>query len=219
MVNTNIRFDPTSYNKFFNLDSVETRIIDFLRDTETEECERIWKLLKYSDMKALFRDNLTVKEKNDLIYKDSDEKDKRIFNFPFIEDEFVETCSLLKVYIHSITPVNHLISTVNVGIDILSHNKLSNVYNDDQDVLDGGRLIEDNVSVKNRNTVLLKSILHTLNGCLIQGVGTFQFNRELSESSNASLKLSNNRNFYGYSVVLSCQMSSMGAATNANRYR
>ena len=123
-------------------------------------------------------------------------------------------CSIIKIYLYSIQPVNHLLSTVNIGIDIITHNKISNVYNDESDVLDGGREVEENISTKNRNVIILKAILATLNGADIEGVGVLQFNKELSDKCQAEMKLSNNRNFYGYTVVLSCQMSGIGGAIN-----
>ena len=51
MINTNFKFmpDETQFNKFHNLDSVETRIINYLKNTDTDDCNRLWKLLKYSD--------------------------------------------------------------------------------------------------------------------------------------------------------------------------
>ena len=214
MINTNIQLVPNSFNHFINLDSIETRIINYLKNTKTEEAERIWKLLKYSDMQALYKDNLTAEQKDALIYKDADEMGKRVFNFPWIEDKFAETCSLLKVYVYNIQSKNHLISTVNVGIDILSHNKLSNVYNDLCDPDDNGRIIEENITVKNRNTVLLRSILCVLNGANIEGVGVLQFNGELSEYDKAAMKLSNDRDFYGYQLIMSCNMASLGRASN-----
>ena len=213
MINTNFQvFDETNFNHFINLDSIETRVIRYIRDSERPEAQRVWKLLKYNDVRALFNKDLTQKEKNDLIYLDQDQDKCRVFNFHFIEDEFVETCSLIKVYIHSIEPTNHLISKVNVGIDILSHNKLSNVYNDDGDVLDGGREVEEDIPVKNRNSVILRSLLSLLNGAVIEGVGVLQFNMEMTEKSNAEMRLTNNRNFYGYTMVMSCEMSGVGVA-------
>lgn len=216
MINTNFKFTPDqpSFNKFHNLDSVETRVINYIKDTTDEDCERLWKILKHSDMKALYQKNLSAQEKKSLIYQDRDESSCRVFTFRYIEDNFEEVCSLIKVYIHSIQPVNHLIATVNVGIDILTHNKISNVYNDECDVFDGGRLVEENISTKNRNSVMLKAILSTLNGANIEGVGVLQFNKELSDKCQAEMKLSNNKNFYGYTVVLSCQMSGMGDSIN-----
>ena len=56
--------DETQFNKFINIDSIDTRIVNYLRDSESKEAERIWKLLKYSDMRALFQEPLTKKEKN-----------------------------------------------------------------------------------------------------------------------------------------------------------
>lgn len=216
MINTNFRFTPdeTQFNKFHNLDSIETRIINYLKDTSTDDCDRLWKLLKYSDMKALYKDNLSAADKKNLIYQDRNESDCRVFTFPYIEDNFTEVCSIIKVYTYSVQPVNHLISTVNIGIDILTHNKISNIYNDESDILDGGREVEENISTKNRNTVILKAILATLNGADVEGVGVLQFNKELSDKCQAEMKLSNNRNFYGYTIVLSCQMSGIGGATN-----
>ena len=213
MINTNFQvFDETNFNHFINLDSVETRVIRYIRDSERPEAQRVWKLLKYNDARALFNKDLTQKEKNDLIYLDQDQDKCRVFNFHFIEDEFVETCSLIKVYIHSIEPTNHIISKVNIGIDILSHNKLSNIYNDDGDILDGGREVEEDIPVKNRNSVILRSLLSLLNGAVIEGVGVLQFNMEMTEKSKAEMRLTNNRNFYGYTMVMSCEMSGVGVA-------
>ena len=48
--------DETQFNKFINIDSIDTRIVNYLRDSESKEAERIWKLLKYSDMRALFQE-------------------------------------------------------------------------------------------------------------------------------------------------------------------
>jgi hypothetical protein len=214
-INTNFKiYDPTNFNHFTNLDSVETRIIEYIRDSQRDEAQRVWKLLKYNDTRALFQNNLTPKEKNDLIYLDQEQEKCRVFNFHYIEDEFVEMCSLIKVYIHSIEPVNHLVSRINVGIDILTHNKLTNVYNDNGDVLEGGRPVEENIPVKNRNTVILQALLSLLNGAIVEGVGVLQFNMEMTKKCNAEMKLTNNKNFYGYSLVLSCEMSAVGVAVN-----
>ena len=92
--------DETSFNQFSNLDSIDMRIINYIRDTECEEVDRIWKLLKYSTIRALFEKPLTKEEKNSLIYRDEDQMTKRVFNFPLVEDTITDTCSILKIYIH-----------------------------------------------------------------------------------------------------------------------
>lgn len=205
--------DETQFNKFINLDSIDTRIINYLKDDESKDAERIWKLLKYSDMRALFQEPLSKKDKNALIYRDIDQNSKRIFTMPLVEDSLTETCSILKIYLHSIVPTNHLLSVVNVQIDILSHNKLNNVYNDDNDLIEGGREVEEDITVKNRNNILLKSILKVLNGANIEGIGKLQFNNQLSkDSSMKGYSINNKINFYGYSLIMSCNMSGVGEA-------
>ena len=204
--------DETQFNKFINIDSIDTRIVNYLRDSESKEAERIWKLLKYSDMRALFQEPLTKKEKNELIYRDKDQNSKRIFTMPLVEDSMTETCSLLKIYISSIEPTDHLRATVNIAIDILSHNKLNNVYNDSNDILEEGREVEEDIVVKNRNNILLKSILGILNGANVEGVGMLQFNQSLTKESQMKNYSNNKTNFYGYSLVMSCIMSGMGEA-------
>ena len=204
--------DETQFNKFINIDSIDTRIVNYLRDSESKEAERIWKLLKYSDMRALFQEPLTKKEKNELIYRDKDQNSKRVFTMPLVEDSMTETCSLLKIYISSIEPTDHLRAIVNIAIDILSHNKLNNVYNDSNDILEEGREVEEDIVVKNRNNILLKSILGILNGANVEGVGMLQFNQSLTKESQMKNYSNNKTNFYGYSLVMSCIMSGMGEA-------
>ena len=206
--------DETFFNQFTNLDSIDMRIINYLRDTESKETNRIWKLLKHSHIRALYEQPLNKSEKNQLIYRDDNQMEKRVFNFPLVEEVITDTCSILKVYIHSIEPITHLSAKVNIEIDIVSHNSLTNVYNDESDLLDGGREIENNIITKNRNNILLKSILKTLNGANIEGVGKLQFNGELSKESKVKNHLNNQDNFYGYSLIMTCMISDMGEAIN-----
>ena len=71
--------------------------------------------------------------------------------------------------------------------------------------------IED-IVVKNRNNILLKSILGILNGANVEGVGMLQFNQSLTKESQMKNYSNNKTNFYGYSLVMSCIMSGMGEA-------
>ena len=202
--------DETQFNKFINIDSIDTRIVNYLRDSESKEAERIWKLLKYSDMRALFQEPLTKKEKNELIYRDKDQNSKRIFTMPLVEDSMTETCSLLKIYISSIEPTDHLRATVNIAIDILSHNKLNNVYNDSNDELENPlafRPVEQEIMLKSRQEVFLKNILAELNGADIEGVGVLVFDKNLSPFSQAKLGYFNNKNYTGYQLLMACMQS------------
>lgn len=208
--------DNNAFNRYSNLDSIEDRIINYLIQSDSINANRIWKMLKYGDKNALSHKDLTSSEKSKLIDTGaSDQSEFRIFKQPFMEDAFTVECSMLKFYIDSVIPTNHLIGIVNIGIDIMTHNKIQLVYNDAFDEIenpDTYRPIEQNIITKNRNTFLLKCLLAELNGTLIEGVGTLQFNQQLCMYSQARLGLFNNKNYCGYKLLMACNMS--GVSTN-----
>ena len=199
------------FNRFYNLDSIEERLINFLIKSDSDDANRIWKLLKYNSMEALLKENLTRKERSKLIDEgNGDQSTYRVFKQSFIEDAFVEEASLLKFYIDSTIPVNHLVSTVNIGIDIMTHNKMQLVYNDSTDELENEPLyreIEKNIITKNRNSVLLKCLLSEFNGKYVEGVGQLQFNQQLCYYSQARNGIFNNKNYNGFKLLIACQMS------------
>ena len=199
------------FNRFYNLDSIEERLINFLIKSDSDDANRIWKLLKYNSMDALLKENLTRKERSKLIDEgNGDQSTYRVFKQSFIEDAFVEEASLLKFYIDSTIPVNHLVSTVNIGIDIMTHNKMQLVYNDSTDELENDPLyreIEKNIITKNRNSVLLKCLLSEFNGKYVEGVGQLQFNQQLCYYSQARNGIFNNKNYNGFKLLIACQMS------------
>lgn len=210
-----------AYNRFSHLDSIEDRIIYYLlsekgkSDKQKELVHTLWRLLKYSDERCLINDSEhplpTFKEIYALVDNDNVIQNvKRIFRYPYIEESFTDQCSLLSVYVDTILPRNHLLADVNIGIDILIHNKISNVVNPLYD--DKGELLDSTegnpiIKMKNRATVFLKTVLALLNGADVAGVGKFQFNRELNRFVQSKLGLWNNRNFYGHKIIITCQMS------------
>lgn len=200
-----------NFNRFVNADSIEERIINHFITSDSEYANRICKLLKYSDSRALLKPNLTQKEKAELVDMDSEnQEEKRFFRSPFIEDAMTVQCSLIRVYIDSLVPKNHLNCIANIGFDIVTHNKIVNVYNDACDDLENPeqfRPIEKEVMMKSRNSVILKNLLAEINGLEIAGVGKFQFNQELSPFSQAKLGIFNNKNYMGYKVIVSVMMS------------
>lgn len=199
------------FNRFTNLDAIEERIINHLIKSDSIYANRIWKILKYSDSNALLQENLTQKEKSDLVDNDAEfQTTKRVFRYPFLEDAFTEQCSIFRVYIDSVIPMDHLKSIVNVGIDLVTHNKINNLYNDSGDQIENPEIYnptEDEVVIKSRKSVFLKNVLAELNGADIEGVGQLQFNRDQSAFSQAKLGLFNNRDYTGYKVIFSCLQS------------
>ena len=200
-----------NFNRFVNLDAIEERIINHFVTSDSESANRICKLLKYADSRALLYPNLSIKEKAELVDMDSTkQEEKRFFRSPFIEDAMTVQCSLIRIYIDSIVPKNHLNAIVNVGFDIVTHNKIVNVYNDSCDDLENPeqfRPIEQEVMMKSRNSVILKNLLAEINGLEIAGVGKFQFNQTLSPFSQAKLGIFNNKNYMGYKIIVPVMMS------------
>lgn len=207
-------YDVNEFNRFSNLDSVQERIINYLILTNTTDINRIWKLLKYNTIDALLKDDLTQEEKAKLVDNDGiHQSEKKVFRYPFIEDAFTVESSILRIYVDNLIPKNHLYSTVNIGFEIISHNKISNVYNDASDEIEQERIyrpIEKEVYIKDRNTVLLKSLLSALNGADVSGVGVLQFNSKESPFDNAKYGIFNNKNYSGFRLIMSCGMSGVG---------
>lgn len=210
-----IDYNNVMFNRFVNLDSIEERIINYLMNSKDVDAERLWKLLRYNDINALSQDNLTREEKSKLIYRgeESQSDDKRVFMQSYLEDKFVVQCSLMKIYVDSVVPTNHLLSIVNVGIDLMSHNKTQIVISDSFDELenpDTYRPIEGNVIYKNRNTLMLKCLLSVLNGATVEGVGQLQFNQQLSVFSQSRSGIFDNRQYNGSKNIISVNMSGVG---------
>jgi hypothetical protein len=224
MWNVDFEDDIAVFNKYSNLDSIEDRIIYYLlsEDNKTDEDKKIihniWRILFYNDRKCLIDDSKhplpTFKDIINLVDNDDvSQNDKRVFRSPFLEEAFTEQCSQIRIYIDSIIPTDHLLSQVNIGIDILIHNKLSNVANplyDDNGVPINPTEEYPMIGTKNRASILLRSVLALLNGADIAGIGKLQFNKKVSSLAQSRMGSWNMRNFYGHKIIIPCQMSGVG---------
>lgn len=213
-----INYGPagSAYNRFLNLDGVEDRIIYYLlspnnkTELELEQTYIIWKLLVYDDIDALNKPLPQYSDVVKLIANDNiTQNNFRIFRSPHMEDAWAQQCSLLKIYIDRIIPKDRYIARVNIGIDILTHNKIINlnVANDDNappiDTIDN---IEYKISQKSRVSVLTRAVLYLLNGANIQGVGTLEFSQDMDRYQQAQYGIWNNRNFEGIKLVMGVYM-------------
>ena len=207
--------DKNAYNRFVNLDSVEFRIIDFLAKSEDKYAQNLFKVLKYDSEDCLFKDNLSYEEKMELLYKNNgDASDERIYMSPYIDDAYTVQSSHLHIYVYSIVPQNHIISTVNIGIETIVHNKISNIYGDaslynpQSNPSELGPNGEPTIIYKSRASELVKCVLAALNGSFVAGVGTLQFNSQLTGSeSRSKMSLWNGKKFFGHMTIMSTQMS------------
>lgn len=210
-----------AYNRFPNLDSIEDRVIYYLisekgkTPDQLKKVHNIWQILSHDSINALNEPLLTQSDISKLVDEDNtgnDRINKRIFKTPFLDDAWTVQCSMLKIYIDSVIPVNNKLSIVNVGIDIITHNKLTNVYvadDDDSTVIDIVDGTPITVQSKSRVDVLLQSILYLLNGADIAGVGKMQFNYELSRYNQARYSIWNNRNYGGFKMCIGCQIGGL----------
>ena len=182
------------FNRFDNLENICYKIIEYLMLNN----ERLWKLLKYNSNDALLQENLTLEEKRKLIFTgNSVSKNYRVFLQPYLDDGFLEECAMIRVYPISIYPDNHLMGTVYIAIETISHVKIVNLMSDDE-----------MAPIKSRETVLLSEIYKTLIGRDVNGVGFLQFNREHGLQDKTLSNKWNNRNFFGHTTVMSVNLAS-----------
>ena len=165
----------------------------------------------YNDVDALNKPLPKYSDVIKLIANDNvNQIDKRIFRSPYLEDGWEEQCSILKIYVDTIVPKDHLRSIVNVGIDVITHNKIINIKapeDNDSTIIDMIDDIPIKIETMSRVTLLVKSVLYLLNGAEVAGVGRMQFNTERSRYNLAQYGIWNNRNFEGMKVVISTIMS------------
>ena len=207
--------DRNAYNRLVNLDNIEFRIVDFLAKSENKYAQNIFKILKYDAEDCLYQDNLSYEEKMELLYKNNGEaSSERIYLSPYIDDAYTIQSSHLHIYVYSVFPLNHLESTVNIGIETIVHNKIANIYGDASlysSSTNPSELGPDGQPIiiyKSRASELLKCVLASLNGYFVAGVGTLQFNSKLTGSeSKAKMSLWNGKKFFGHMTILSTILS------------
>ena len=213
-----------SFNRFVNLDNIEWNVIDHLVKSDSKYANYLWKILNYADENCLYMPNLAPNsaERKNLIYTNNgDSSVKRVFMTPFTDDAWTEVSSHLHIFVHRVTPKDHLSSVVDIGVETIVHNKISNIVGDAdirQNPEDTNPAeIDDNlrsyILYKNRATVMLKCVLAEFNGTFVNGVGTLQFNSKLSPYNNSSQQLWNRRNFLGHMTFLSTIISGASVDT------
>lgn len=171
------------YNQYKQLPQMPYNIVSYLLLNNND----IWKLLYYTESNALDRTNITIDEKKSLIYNgESISDNKRVFFQPFTDDAFTEPCALLRVYPVTIIPENSYIGIVDFAIEIMSHVKINQLNN-----------------YSTRILTMLQQVIETLNGVNINGIGNMFFDKKGSYGDVARLNIYNNRNYLGYTVVLS----------------
>lgn len=208
------------FNRYTNLDGLEWRIVNFLVQSKSKHADRLWKMLKDPSEDCLSIPSISVEDRYEMIYQDNGlSTTKQVFLEPYLDDAWEEQASRLDVFVDRIFPKNHISSQVNVGIEILVHNKISNIrelveeeaINPNPADYAGQGLI---IPIKNRATCLLKSVLAELNGQMIAGVGQLQCNSSMNPFSGVQSQVWNNRAYFGYQVTMCTLLSGVSEDSN-----
>lgn len=234
-----LSIDKNNYNRLSNLDGASDRIVEFLIKSRSKYADYLWRILQYDTEDCLscsIKDEKTgrildinndddfeiiKKQRRKLLYvNNGDASVKRVFLSPYIDDAWDVQSSHLHIYVSSVVPQNHLTAVVNIGIECITHNKISNIVGDasELNVNHNPSELDENgdpiVRYKSRTEVMLKSVVADLNGSFVAGVGMLQFNSQLSGYDNAKLTLWNNRKFFGYQITMSTLMSGVSDDNN-----
>lgn len=209
--------DGNAFNRYTNLDGAEWRIIYALASSKSKHAQNLWRMLKFNTSDCLIKDDDSVDATNpnyienrlSLVYVDTGVSDeKKVFMMPYVDDAWTVQSARLDVFVDSIRPTNNINSQVNIGIEIIVHNKINNIdgdaspddQNSNPSEISNGESI---IPYKSRATTMLKSVLAELNGIFVDGVGMLQHNMGINNESKTISKIWNNRAYFGFSVMMS----------------
>ena len=187
-----------AYNSYKEMPQLPYKVIAALLTEESQIAEDFWKLLKYTDVNALEKDNLTYDEKVALIWTgDSVEQKYNVFLKPLIGSSMddAEAQTQLRIFRYTTMPSNRFEAIITIEADFITNEKTALVYQD-------GLLCE-------RADLMEAMFLDIMNGRDIEiGSGMLTFDRELSRSCNSQLNIGNSKSFYGRSLILALQFIS-----------
>lgn len=176
------------YNQYTNLDMFPYYCVSYLLKNN----EDLWKMIHpdYTDKNCLSKPNLTTTQKQNLIYNgETDSSSYRVFLEGGNNDAFTKQASLLRVYPIYVSPENKVTGVVSITFECLVHYKSGTITNAN--------------GYSPRALTMVKSIIQTLNGADVGGVGLLSLDKKSCSYDKIQYNLSNDRSFFGYSVVFS----------------
>ncbi len=187
-----------AFNDFSEMPYIPYKMLEALLTEESQVAQDFWKLLKYADVDALDKDNLTYDEKVELIWRgESLEQNFNVFLKPLIGSSLdtAEAQTQLRIFRFTSMPTNQFESIITIEADFITNEKTALVYQN-------GMLCE-------RTDLMESMFLNIFNGRDIGlGSGYVNFNREFSRSCNSQLNIGNSKSFYGRSLVLAISFAS-----------
>lgn len=215
------------YNRFTNLDGIESKIIAHLLTSSSKHANLFWKVLKYDTKDALSCPDLTMAEKLELVEGTADNPtggitdSTRLFLSPFVDDAWIKQSSSVYIFVDDVYPIDHTRANISVTVETVIHSRINVVYGDADFIANPQTNPNDyyytdsdtpTVKYKSRASVLLKCILAELNGLYLDGIGYLQFTTDQTLDNSkvrgkATLSLFNGRSFFGHSIKFNLGIS------------
>jgi hypothetical protein len=168
MTTSDIRQD--SYNKLTQLPLLSYNIVSYLLANNDDA----WKLLFYNDPNCwksdLAHPNLTSAQKGALVYDGIKPiTECRVFLDTGMDDVWNEEACQLRVAILEFSPTNYVYGYAVVGLETYCHYKINTLSN-----------------YQTRIETLLQSVVSTLNGADVSGLGRLYFDAHVNSRSRMS---------------------------------
>ena len=186
------------YASFMDMARVPYLIIYKLAMNTDEKTEMLWKLLKYTDVNALSKPNLTFEEKMDLVWtpeKVTSTRTQDTFNVflkPLVSASLNEATSQtqLRIYRYKTSAISQTTSTLVYEFDVMVNEASSMVYSTSYEMIEKTDLME----------ALLIDIMNMTD--LGVGVNFLRFTRMQGGNCESVLNINNAKSTYGRSFLL-----------------
>ena len=186
------------YASFMDMTRIPYLIIYKLAMSTDDKVEMLWKLLKYTDVWALTKANLTFEEKMDLVWtpeKVTSTRTQDTFNVflkPLVPASLNEATSQtqLRIYRYKTSAINQTSSTLLYEFDVMVNESSAMVYNTSYEMIEKTDLME----------ALLIDIMNMTD--LGVGVNFLRFTRMQGGTCESVLNINNSKSTYGRSFLL-----------------
>lgn len=183
------------YNSLSTLPSIPYKIIEYL--ATSPKAENLWKMLKYPEYDALSKPNLTTREKLKLLWRNGPQEEHSVFLTGLIEDAIAESRCIFKMYNYYDRPVELYISNIVYAFDFLYGGQIS--------------LVDYNGIPVSRGDLFIHTILNTLNGVEVGGVGKLMFYENFSRYNIGKSVVGDMKKFTGVSIYLGIKVGDTGS--------
>ncbi len=187
------------YNKFSSLSIIPYKIVEKLALSKEED---LWKALYYDTYDCLEKENLTFKQKMNLIWKnENDEESYKIFLKPLISSSITKASTQIRINKITLKPNDQYNSVGLYEFAIITGEKMAMIG-------------VDGIPTP-RIDYIEQKLLELLNGADlgINGLGVFQFNKVLDRETQSRLAISNSKSFFGTTLIMGVTIMNLGDNT------